>query len=597
MLSRGGLPNLARLRDRGGYARVATTTPAQTPVAWSTFATGVNPGGHGIFDFLRRDPSTYLPDLGLNRYEQTRAFLPSRAVNLRRGTPVWEILSEAGVESAIIRCPCTYPPAAFRGRLLSGMGVPDVRLGIGTSTFYTTAAHVPPAESEQVVPLAGEGGVFETHVVGPRDPRTRQDVTAAITLHVDVSAHGARILSRGRPRTLELREGVWSDWLRLKFRSGPLQSIWGMVRFLLVSTEPRVDLHASPVNFDPMAPAFPISHPWEYAADLARRLGLFYTTGMVEDHAGLTNGRFGEDAFLAQCAEVMRERERMLMLELERLREGLVFCLFDTPDRVQHMFWRFGEPGHPANRHRPDEAARYGHVIEDHYQRCDRVVGTVLDACGDDTLVVVLSDHGFTSFQRGVHLNTWLHANGYLTLRSGAQPGDEGGDFLRQVDWGRTRAYALGLGSVYLNVRGREADGIVAPDEASRVGDQLARRITGLVDSERGVVAVRGAHARAQLYAGPFADEAPDVVVDFAAGYRVSWETALGGVPEGVFGDNLRKWGGDHIVDPALVPGVLFLSRPFRPDGASLLDLAPTILDAVRVPATATLEGRSLLVA
>ncbi len=597
MLSRGRLPNLARLRDRGGYSRVATTTPAQTPVAWSTFATGVNPGGHGIFDFLRRDPSTYLPDLGLNRYEQTRAFLPPQAVNLRRGTPVWEILSDAGVESAIIRCPCTYPPAAFRGRLLSGMGVPDLRLGIGTSTFYTTADHVARGDSEQVVRLAGEGGEFRTHLVGPRDPRTRGDVTEAITLRIDASAHCARILSRGRPRTLELREGLWSDWLRLRFRSGPLQSTSGMVRFLLVGSGSPVELHASPVNFDPVAPAFPISHPWEYAAELAAQLGPFYTTGMVEDHAGLTNERFGEDAFLAQCEHVMRERERMLMLELQRVRNGLVFCLFDTPDRVQHMFWRFGEPEHPANRRRPDERARYGHVIEEHYERCDGVVGRVLDACGDDTLVMVLSDHGFRSFQRGVHLNAWLHANGYLALKAGVQPGPEAGDFLRQVDWGRTRAYALGLGSVYVNVRGRDAEGIVARDEADRVGDEVARRITGLVDPERGVVAVRGAHTRGQLYSGPFADESPDVVVDFAEGYRVSWDTALGSVPAVVFEDNLRKWGGDHIIDPTLVPGVLFMSRSFREGSASLLDLAPTILDALSVPLTATLEGRSLLVA
>ena len=137
LLEAGQLPNLARLKEQGGFTRVATTRPAQTPVAWSTFATGTNPGGHGIFDFLRRNPKNYLPELALNRYEQKNAFLPPKAVNLRRGTPVWELLAAAGKSSTVLRCPCTYPPDRVRGQMLSGMGVPDLRGGLGTSTFYT----------------------------------------------------------------------------------------------------------------------------------------------------------------------------------------------------------------------------------------------------------------------------------------------------------------------------------------------------------------------------------------------------------------------------------------------------------------------------
>src|SRR3954454_3835164 len=159
MLTAGELPNLQRLRFQGGYGRVATTSPAQTPVAWSTFATGRNPGGHGIFDFLRRDPKTYLPDNGLNRYEQKNVFSPPRAVNLRRGTPVWDRLSAAGISSTILRCPCTYPPDRARGSILSGMGVPDLRGGFGTATFYSSDPSVSPRESEHVVPVqvGGDG--------------------------------------------------------------------------------------------------------------------------------------------------------------------------------------------------------------------------------------------------------------------------------------------------------------------------------------------------------------------------------------------------------------------------------------------------------
>jgi predicted AlkP superfamily phosphohydrolase/phosphomutase len=316
---------------------------------------------------------------------------------------------------------------------------------------------------------------------------------------------------------------------------------------------------------------------------------------MVEDHTGLSNGRFGEEAYLAQCDDVLRERERMMLFELERFREGLFYVLFDTPDRIQHMFWRFGESGHPANTEDAETLREYARVIEAHYQRCDEIVGKALAAADDQTLFITLSDHGFNSFQRGVNLNTWLHDNGFLALRNGMKPGHEAGEFLKHVDWGRTKAYALGLGSIYLNVRGREGDGIVAPDDAPTVAREIASGLRGLVDPERCVEAIRSVSTRAEVYSGAYAEESPDLVVNFAGGYRVSWTTALGGIPDVLVEDNVKKWGGDHIIDPALVPGVLFMDRSFRGDGARLIDLAPTILAALGVPKGAAMEGGSLL--
>jgi predicted AlkP superfamily phosphohydrolase/phosphomutase len=594
MLEGGELPNLHRLRALGGFSRVRTTYPAQTPVAWSTFATGTNPGGHGIFDFIRRDPRTYLPDFSLNRYERKNAYLPPKAVNLRRGTPVWELLSAAGIPSTVLRCPCTFPPDDLRGRMLAGMGVPDLRGGLGTSTFYTSAEAVEAQESENLVRVRANGsGTVATHLIGPRNPRTRSDFTCEIALDLDRPSRKVTVRSDGRPRALEVREGCWSEWLRVKFKTGLLQSVAGMVRFHLVRLEPELELYASPLNFDPEAPLFPISSPPEYAGELAGKLGTFYTTGMVEDHGGLNNGRFGEAAYLEQCEGVLREREKMMLHELERLDQGFFFCLFDTPDRVQHMFWRFREPDHPANR--GGASPEMARVIEEHYRDCDAIVGKALELTDGRTLFLVLSDHGFSSFQRGVNLNAWLHDNGWLALKSGVRPGEEAGDFLREVDWERTRAYALGLGSVYLNLKGREERGIVAPDEAGTVKASVAQGLTGLADAERGKVAVRGVMSREQVYAGAYADESPDLVVNFSAGYRASWGTALGGVPAAHFEDNVKKWGGDHIIDPDLAPGVLFTNRPFRGGGASLVDLAPTILAALGVAKGPAMEGDSLL--
>jgi predicted AlkP superfamily phosphohydrolase/phosphomutase len=592
LLAAGEVPNLARLCQAGGYSRVATTCPAQTPVAWSTFATGTNPGGHGIFDFIRRDPRTYWPDFSLNRFDQRNPFLPPVAVNLRRGTPIWSVLSAAGIESTVLRCPCTFPPDGIRGRMLSGMGVPDLRGGLGTGTFYTSRASCQAGESEQLVqlPAAGDGRI-DTFIIGPRHPKTREDIRVPIGLEVRSGPDRLVIVSDGEPRCLEVPLGQWSPWLRIRFKVGLLQNVRGMVRFYLSRTAPDIELYASPVNFDPEAPLFPISQPAAFASDLEDEVGTFYTTGMVEDHGALSNERISEEAYLEHCNAVLRERERMMLHELERLREGFLFCLFDTPDRVQHMFWRFREPGHPANA--GGGSSDMSRVIEDHYRACDAVVGNALAQADDTTLVVVLSDHGFNSFQRGVHLNTWLHANGLLALQPGVSPAD-GMEFLRAVDWSRTKAYALGIGSIYVNVKGREAKGIVDPAEAPAVADAIARGVSGLVDEKRGRVAVAGASTRAQIYSGPYAEESPDVIVRCAAGYRASWTTALGGVGATCFEDNTKKWGGDHIIDPALVPGVLFMNRPFRA-GARLVDMAPTILTALGVSPDGAMEGVSLL--
>lgn len=594
MLHTGELPNLARLRRLGGYARLATTTPAQTPVAWSTFATGVNPGGHGIFDFLRRDPATYLPDLSLSRYEQKSAFLPPTAVNMRRGTPLWERLSEHGIPSTVLRCPATYPPSPFSGRLLSGMGVPDLRGGLGTATILSTDPAAKARESELLVRLEFDGARYHGHLVGPRNLRTRGDVTAPVTIEVDRAVDSATLASDGAPRRLTLRAGEWSDWLRLKFRAGFLTSVAATMRFFLMRTDPHLELYASPANFDPHAPLFPISYPDGYASELARAVGgPFYTTGMVEDHTGLSNDRFSEEAYLAQCEDVMRERERMMQHELVRFREGFFFVLFDTPDRVQHMFWRFREPGHPANHEAPERLRELSRVIEDHYRRCDATVGMAMEAIDGETVFLVLSDHGFTSFQRGLNLNNWLHEQGLLALRGGGAPRAHTGDFLREVDWRRTQAYALGLGSIYLNVAGRERDGIVAPGDAPALASRVAAALVGVRDPSRGAVAVLRGRTREQLYRGACEREAPDVVAEFNAGYRVSWATVLGGFGDAPFEDNTRKWGGDHIVAPELVPGVLFANRRFDPEAIDMVDMAPSILEMLGAEPLAEHEGRA----
>jgi predicted AlkP superfamily phosphohydrolase/phosphomutase len=596
MFAAGELPNLAALRDQGGYGRVATTLPAQTPVAWSSFATGTNPGGHGIFDFVSRDPQTYRLELALNRYEQPGVFQPPRVVNLRRGVPFWMGLSDQGIPSAVIRCPCTYPPDEIQGRMLSGMGVPDLRGGFGTGTYYTTTEGVVAGEAERVVLLPGAGpGAIETVILGPIHPRTRSEIRVPIVLEPEPDSSRMVLRSPGEPQRLTLEEGRWSDWLRVTFRLGLLQTTTGLVRFFLVGRESeRLSLYCSPIQFDPEAPPFPISYPEAFAGDLSRAIGRYHTTGLSEDHAALSNGRISEAAFLDQCDGLWREREAMFEHELARFESGVLYCLFGIPDRVQHMFWRYRDPGHPANRGRPI-VSEHRNAIAEAYRRSDAQVGRALRAADERTLVIALSDHGFGSFRRGVNLNTWLHEKGLLSVVGGERSAGPDGPPLGQIDWSKTKAYSIGLGGIFLNLRGREGAGVVAPEEAERLKEELAGALGGLVDPENGAVAIRSVVARERAYSGPFVEEAPDLLVRFGSGYRSSWGSAMGHLGASIFEDNVRVWAGDHIVDPVLVPGVLLMNRPFRSGRASLLDLAPTVLDAFGLPATSEMEGSSLL--
>ena len=616
MLERGQLPNLARIRQMGSYSRLKTTYPAQTPVAWSSFATGTNPGGHGIFDFISRDPATYLADAALSRFERPKnAFAPPQVVNQRKGVPIWQALSQAGVPSTVLRCPCTFPPDELNGRMLAGVGVPDLRGSQSKGTFYTQDGSVQPQENEQFV-LLPAGSDLRTHVIGPRNTRhsPAHDAQCEIRVHVKKDSRSLQIETGGTPARIEVREREWSAWVRFKFKLSMLQSVTGIARLYVRQIEPHAEFYLSAVNFDPAAPLFPVSHPGNYAKEAAEQIGLFSTLGMAEDHNGLNNGRFDEGAYLAQCGLVLEERERLMRLELDRFNEGFFFILYDTPDRVQHMLWRFRDPGHPGFE--PDRVRECGQLIERHYARCDKLLAAVLDKVDEDTLLIVLSDHGFNSFRRAFDTNTWLLENGLLALKNGKKPWGDLGEGFADMDWSRTYAYAVGLGGIYLNFKGREREGILDEGtEAERVRKAIQAGLPNSSDVEQQQSPVRSVLRREELYFGPYAANAPDLLVNFCPGYRVSWQSAVGGFAHSLIEDNARRWSGDHIIDPDAVPGVLFSnknlvkhsSNPETPPAEApgsrissngipkIIDLAPTILNYLGVPVPQTMEGTSLL--
>lgn len=600
MVEAGELPNFKKLREAGGYSRLRTTYPAQTPVAWSTFATGVNPGGHGIFDFISRDPQNYMPGIALNRFEKSKGFFAgAKLVNRRRGVPFWQTLASQGVRSTVLRCPCTYPPDSGEGAVLAGVGVPDIRGGQGTGSFYTRDRSVKAKEFEHVV-LLDAGDELTTRLIGPRNTRTNPvtDLAIELKVRIDAAARTVRFEVAGSP-AVEVSEGGWSSWVKVQFKA--LKTIGGMVRFHVPafheSQPERFAFYVSPVNFDPADPFFPISAPPVYAKDLEQRIGSYATLGMAEDHTGLENERIDETAFLSQSYGVFEEREKMMLAELDRSAEGFFFILFDTPDRMQHMLWRFRDKEHP--RYEPEKAARFGPEIEEMYKACDSVVGKVLERVDGNTLLVVLSDHGMGTFRRSFDTNTWLIQQGLLMLKGGAKPGLDV-DF-GQVDWLKSSAYCMGLGGIYLNLKGRESQGIVAPGaEAERVSNAILSGLPRAIDPKTQLNAIASVSPRSAIYSGPFAAESPDLLVNFNPGFRVSWQSTVGHFAGELFEDNMRCWSGDHIFNPAAMPGILLMNKPIAAADATIpdphiMDLAPTILKFLNVSASTKLEGTALI--
>ena len=591
MMRAGELPHLTRLAGSGAFLPLATSNPPQSPVAWSSMATGNNPGRHGLFDFLIRDPATYLPEMGI--LSRGNGLLPSTAFRNPRQCPaLWEILAEADIPVTVIRWPVTFPPADISGKMLAGLGVPDIKGELGASAFYTTRAAGTAAGQESAVLMDFVGDRAETRIDGPLVRGAGDTRPAAVTLvikrmpgrkQVQLDIQGTRFL---------LDERSWSPWVRVTFPINLFKSVSGICRFFLQRADQPLALYLSPIQIDPADPCFPISTPPSYAADLARGLGAFHTQGIPEDTKALMDGHLDEDAFLQMCDTIMREQEDIFYHELENYDHGLLANVFYTTDRIQHIFWGAMDPGHPAFQ--AAYAARYGDVIRQYYRRMDGHVGAALKKADDQTLLIVCSDHGFSSFRRAVHLNSWLADRGYMRLFSRPDPGDaEGGPLFRYVDWAGTRAYALGLGGVYLNLKGREKQGLVEPAACRKVLENLRQDLTRWVDQESGQGVVRSARTAGELFRGPCLAQAPDLIVGFNRGFRVSWQSALGGTPPMMIEANLGKWTGDHCVDPSLVPGVFFANRKTGRKTCSVLDIAPTILTCFGL--RPSMDGRALL--
>jgi predicted AlkP superfamily phosphohydrolase/phosphomutase len=597
----GLLPNFSKLARSGSYRRLRTTFPSVSPVAWSSFSTGTHPARHNIFDFLDRDRRTYLPMLSSTRIGTVDRFLKLGRYRiplqrpelrlLRKSKPFWTILGEHRVWSTVLRVPITFPPDRFYGAELSAMCVPDLLGSQGTFRLFTTR----PAmgrykEGGLRVPITLDGDRVETVVTGPENMFRAGSPPLELPLRLTVNRAENVVRADLNGTAVDLVPGALSDWVTLAFHAAPWIKVTGLTRLLVTELDPHLSLYMSPISIDPEKPAMPISHPSFYATYLAKRIGPYSTLGLAEDTWALNEGVTDDATFLQQTYDIDREREAMFFAALDRLRKGTLVCVFDATDRIQHMFWRYLEKGHPAARGR--EHAEHKDAIRELYKRNDALVGRVMERLKDGDVLMVISDHGFSSFRRGVNLNQWLLRQGYLTLKDGA---DGSAEWLRDVDWTATKAYCLGLTGMFLNLSGREQQGIVEPGaDAAALKAEIIRRLDGLRDEEKNEIGIREAFDTSALYRGPYLENAPDLLIGYNEGYRTSWDCATGVVAGPVFEDNVKAWSGDHCIDPRLVPGVFFCNRRVETEDPALIDIAPTALRLFGIEPPSYMDGKVL---
>jgi predicted AlkP superfamily phosphohydrolase/phosphomutase len=602
-MAEGAMPNFARLAQQGSFRRLTTSIPPQSPVAWSNMITGMNAGGHGIFDFIHRDPKTFQLYFSTSKVEAPKHNLhigswviplgSGTAQELRQGKAFWEILDNHGIPNSVYRIPANFPPIDAKGRTLSGMGTPDLRGTYGTFTFYTDdpTAATGAVEGGEILQVDVQDNRVAANLIGPDNTFRNNAPPATEPFTVDLDPLQAVAHVRLQNQEFVLKEGEWSGWLRVEFHLMPvIGNVKGICRFYLKQAHPRFQLYVSPINIDPADPALPISTPSSYSKDLTQEVGEFHTQGIAEDTKALSAGVLDDNEFLEQAHTVLAEHRRVFDAEFPKFRHGLFFFYFSSLDLNGHMLWRLTDPQSPM--YDASLSQRYGSAYREYYQQIDQVLGEILPKLDANTTLLVLSDHGFAPFRRAFNLNTWLLNHGYVTMKEGAA--SDSNEPFANVDWGKTRAYGLGINGLYLNIRGREREGIVDPSTADALLKEIRQKLLEVRDPKTGLPVITRIDFASDVYQGPYAHSGPDALVGYNRGYRSGWKTILGSFPADELEDNMNPWSGDHCMDYTQVPGVLLSNRKIDAQAPELTDIAPTILAEFGIQKTKEMRGSSV---
>lgn len=590
----GYLPNFKALMENGDYRRLGSTIPSISPVAWSTFQTGVNPGAHNIFDFTTRDKRYCLQELSSTKTE-TKFYKKFGFINkskasvklLRKSKPFWTFLGKQGIFSNILRVPISYPPEKFDGNILSSMCTPDLKGTQGSFLTYTDNKELlNRATGGTFIKVEVKNNEVNSFIEGPEDPFKKEGKVLTIPFNVKILKDENKVNITIHKNTYTIGISEYTPWVELTFKSGR-KKISGISKFCLRSIEPFL-LYETPININPEKPALPISHPQVFSSYIAKLQGLYGTLGLMEDTWGRNEKALDDETFLKQAYANHEERETMFFNALKNTPQGFCACVFDTSDRIQHMFWRYLEKDHPSPC---EDREKFGSTIREMYEKMDFLIGNTMKKLNKDDVFIVMSDHGFTSFRRGFNLNTWLVQNGYMVLKDKSKETDE---YFLNVDWTKTKAFAIGMAGIFINRKGREYNGIVEDNELQELKDEISKKLLMLLDPKTGKRAIRRIFDSKKVYKGLYADDAPDLIIGAEDTYRVSWGCVQGALEKEIFSDNTKAWCADHDVDPDIVEGVLFSNIKIKEEKVNIIDLPLSILKLFAVKPPKYMEGKDI---
>ncbi|MFH2021243.1 MAG: alkaline phosphatase family protein [archaeon] len=579
LMKQGILPNFKKLSELGTFGELASTYPPETPVSWTTIATGKNPGKHGIFDFIDRDTNDYMPRLSITK--QIGNLFGKKYISSIKTIPFWDITSSGGIPTSVLRWPVTFPPGNIKGNMLSGLGTPDIKGFLSGSTFYTTDKDARPPEksSNKLKIVENIDGSIITYVEGPAMQKQNQLENLKSKMLIEYDGNNTVTIVVDDIR-YDIKENEWSSWIRFGFDSGMFSKVHGIGKAYLKSVDPFM-MYLTAINIDPSDPLVKISYPTAYSKELTDSVGLFATLGMPEETDGFEEGYIDTDAYMDYIQSLEIEKESIFWKEFEKFNSSdkAVFAfVFDASDRLQHVI-----------QTKDKELSDHAEIVSYYIQK-DKLLGKILDKIDNSTLLLVVSDHGFSHFDQEVGLNNWLVENGFMTTNKNLKQIGESPLF-REVDWSKTKAYSLGFTSIFVNEKGRESKGIV--EDKKQVVNDIVSDLMKLKDHS-GKSVFNGVYKKEDIYQGEYAKDAPDIVVGYNPGFRTAWQSAIGGFAPAVITDNDKKWRGDHLIDPKFVPGVLFSNAKLK-ENASGEDVAPTILAAIGIEPLSDMDGNSLL--
>jgi len=606
LMDQGRAPNFKRLAEMGAFKPLGTTMPALSPVAWSSFITGMNPGGHGVPDFIARDPYTYMPffsfvetrdiDRSITLGDYEIPLSGGETNNLRAGKPFWAYLTEAGIPATVIKIPTNFPVDETATRAVSGMGTPDLTDSFGLFTYYTSdpQEEVENLSGGELVRVRVRNGKVDAEFLGPEntvDTSSPGRSKKPFTIHVDPTEPVVRVDVDGQKHVIQ--EGEYSDWIKLRFELIPyVASVAGIARIYVKQVHPHLQVYVTPINIDPEDQAAPVTFPTELGGEIAREIGPFWTKGLPTDTKAFSVGIFNDGDYVTQAELVLQDRLNLFRYEWDRFQRqssGLFYFYVSSTDQDTHMLWRNMDKTHPMH---DASDVRYSGYIHHLYEEMDKLVGQVLPAVDEKTLLVVCSDHGFAQFGRNFHLNTWLRDNGYLTLKDEAKSKEKTN--IADVDWNNTLAYGIGFNGLYLNMAGREEQGIVGADKAPELVQRISRELEAVLDDETGRPPVHHVFDRSEVYSGDYTPDMPEMLVGYTPGFRCSDTSLLGETGQSIVDVNPYPWAGDHSMSRDLVPGSLFVSRTVQKADPEILDLPVTILEFFGMTKPAQMVGKSI---